>query len=206
MTRRLYIDTAISGRMLFRETDTGHTVPLFDPRQPHLVRLAMLGVDAAGKVNESCYVVRPLPGWPGSTEDAIGGHGISNAYAEAHGEALHVVMDEFTDALAEADELVAFNISFHVRALQKAALDLGGNLVIPSQVRRFCAMRGATSYVRKPRIDRGEGYQWPKLTEAHAHFGGGELPPIEDPIETGLAVVAAVRLIREGILAQQEAA
>jgi hypothetical protein len=205
MTRRLYVDTAMSGRLLFEDTSTGRDIPLFDPRQPHLVRLAFLGTDDDGPLRAVCHIIRPDPSWPSSTDKALSGHGVSEELAQALGVPLDDAMAEFREALEDADELVAFNISFHTRALRKAAVDQGEGLKLPGRDQRFCAMREATQFLRIPR-ETGYGYQWPKLVEAYAYFSDGkELPPIDDPIETGLATVGAIRVIREGIAAQSPA-
>ncbi len=203
MPRRLYLDTGISGVMLSRERDSGHSIGLADPRQPHLVRIAYLGVDEAGPVRGVCQIIRPEAPWNGwISDEATGGHGVTTEIAEMRGLPLEAVMEEFYDALDGTDELVAFNIDFHVRVLRKAMIDLGGNFTMPGSVAPFCAMRMAAPFVRKPRVDRKPGFMWPKLVEAYAHFSGGaELPGIDEvgPFENGLAIVEALRVIREGI-------
>lgn len=197
MPKRLYLDTAVSGRMLDNEPETGHSIGLGDPRQPHLVRLAYMGVDDLGPLRAVCHLITPEPEWVWD-EDAEGGHGVTYDDARLRGTSLADAMDQLTDALAGADELVMFNDRHHHRVLRRAMIDLGSTFV--SNVPRFCAMRMSASFVRKPRHDRRPGFAWPKLTEAYAHFSdGAELPPIDDPIETGLAVVEALRVIREGI-------
>ncbi len=202
MTRRLYVDCATSGPLLSRERGTSRQILLNDPRQPHLVRLAYLGVDDAGIVRGVSQMILPEPSWPPILPDATGGHGVTAELAASQGVPLDEVMADFRAALAEADELVAFNIEFHTRMLVKASLDLGVTFMMPPQVAPFCAMRMSAPLIGKPRADGKPGNMWPKFVEAYAHFSGGaELPVIDEvgPIENGLAMVDALRVIREGI-------
>jgi hypothetical protein len=194
--RTLYVDTATTGRFLYRESNSDH-------RQPHLCRLALLEeTHGSGERTGTRYVrlIKPLPTWhfdPG----AIAGHNITRDDALRRGVSLIEAMQTWKAMLAEADEIVAFNWEFHRRVLAKALIDLGDTMIIPPGVRQTCAMRAATDIVRKPRMD-GPGYAWPKQAEALRYFGAGaELPPIEgDPIERGRALVDSLRVIHQGTL------
>lgn len=191
--RTLYVDTATSDQWLYREPST-------DPRQPHMTRLAMMlvaGDAIAGDQSvEYCHLIMPNVHWVFG-DFAVQANGVSRERALADGIALEAAMMEL-DALAHrADRLVAFNLDFHRRVLERSAGEANVNLFLPPD--QVCAMRASTSIVRKPRPS-GAGFAWPKQNEAYMFFTGHVLiPPSADPIERGLALVRAVRAIDEGI-------
>jgi hypothetical protein len=201
--RRLYVDTATTGRMLYRESNS-------DPRQLHMARLAILATAEGMSPTGICRLIKPEPGWEWEA-GAEAGHGITRADAEAHGVPLGEAMDTLLRALQGADELVGFNWEFHRRVLMRSMIDLGSYLAIPLATRQICAMRAATPVIKKPKeVDPATkkpvpGYASPKLVEAYAYFSDGEeLPPIDaDPIDTGKALVNATRVIYEGTVAHR---
>jgi hypothetical protein len=195
MTRTLYIDTATTGRFLYRE-------PHKDPRQPHMCRLAMLHTQGDDQDELWVHLVRPLPGWRFDFE-AIAGHNITREDAMQRGTSIIDAMQSFHRLLRQSDEIVAFNWDFHHRALAKTAVDLGDTLVLPKSLKQADAMRAATPLMRKLVPGRTD-YSWPKHAEALRYFGAGaELPPIDiDPVERGRAMVESVRTIHQGIRAR----
>ena len=201
--RRIYVDTATTGRMLYRESNA-------DPRQPHMARLAILATAEDMRPTGICRLIKPEPGWEWEA-GAEAAHGITRADAEARGVPLGEAMDTLLRALQGTDELVAFNWEFHRRVLMRSMIDLSSYLEIPLATRQICAMRAVTPMIKKPReADPATKkpvpcYASTKLVEAYAYFSGGEeLPPIDtDPIDTGKALVNATRVIYEGTVAHR---
>jgi hypothetical protein len=202
--RRLYVDTATTGRMLYRESNA-------DPRQPHMARLAVLATAEGMRPTGICRLIKPEPGWEWEA-GAEAAHGITRADAEARGVPLGEAMDTLLRALQDTDELVAFNWEFHRRVLMRSMIDLSSYLEIPLATRQICAMRAVTPVIKKPReADPATKkpvpcYASTKLVEAYAYFSGSEeLPPIDaDPIDIGKALVNATRVIHEGTVAHRE--
>jgi hypothetical protein len=195
---RVYLECASTGKWLFRET-------VDDIDQPHLLRLAMLGVgddDKSGLL--WCSLIKPEPGWHIDETTAVG-HGITHAQAEREGLPIAEAMKLAQSMIqrAGAGELIAYNLDFHLRMLLRGAHDADASFDLPSGMQTICAMREATPIVKKPRMGLGGGWSWPKHTEALAYFGLGQsLPSVEtDPVQRGLALVRSVRTIYEGILA-----
>lgn len=193
MTRTLYIDTAVHGRWLYREGNT-------DARQPHLVRLAVLHVDDGVETHAWCRLIRPKPGWLFEVE-AVVANGISERLAAVDGIEIEEAVGFLHPLLAGADEVVAYNLDFHRRVLERSYYDVKREMPPPNWT-EVCAMRECTAVVKKPRTQPGGGYAWPKQAEAFAFFSGGrELPAVNtDPLERGLALVRSVRMINEGTM------
>lgn len=189
--RYVYIDTATHGEWLFRES-------VLDPRQPHMIRLATATLAEGEPTFESSRLIKPEPGWD-FTPKAFVMNGISRERCELDGIDARSVLTELAGELAEADAVVAFNMEFHRRVIERAAADAGIELLLPET--RICAMRAATKHVKKYAAN-GRGYAWPKQTEAYTFFTGKDLghPADVDPILRGLQTIRAVRAIHQGIM------
>lgn len=197
MTATLYIDTAVGGQWQYRAPNT-------DASQPHLIRLALLLVDDHDQSNEVafCRLVCPEPTWE-VTPRASEMNGIPRERAADDGFPLAEVMAYFERCAANANRIVAYNIDFHWRVLERSSAESGIDL--PASAERVCAMRECTNVVKKPRNQPGGGFAWPKQAEAYQFFTGLELPPLNiDPVERGLALVRGVRAIHEGTLEHRQ--
>lgn len=195
MTATLYIDTAVGGQWQYRAPNT-------DASQPHLIRLALLLVGDQTHEIALCRLVWPAPGWE-VTPRASEMNGITRERAADDGFPLSDVMVNLEALIARADRVVAYNMDFHWRVLERSSAESGIDL--PASAERICAMRECTSVVKKPRNQPGGGFAWPKQAEAYQFFTGLELPPLNiDPVERGLALVRGVRAIHEGTLEHRQ--
>lgn len=190
---KLYIETT---------TDTG----LWDwkqgihyPTQPHMIRFAAILEAPDGRVvDRVCRIVEPLHGWlPISSGTFM--HGMSEYERRDLGIPIHSVIARIASLAARAGTLVAHNMEFHRRVLQRTFAD-GGVKPNFSDIHEVCTMRSATDIVclRHPTQNH---FKWPSLVEAYRHFTNEALLLPADPIERGEALVDAVRIIHHGIIA-----
>jgi hypothetical protein len=191
----LYFETATSARWRYREPDT-------DKAQPRMTRLSyLLAEDFGEELDSYSALVKPDADWPPFEETAIVSTGIDRKFCEAVGTPLHEIMARFEGALLHANVACAYNTEFHWRVVRSSygLLHDGMPMLKPAEVSDMCAMRYCTDVVRKPRMQPGGGYAWPTQREAYAYFAGSELPPASDhdPIERGMILVRATRLILE---------
>lgn len=170
-------------------------LPADDPAQPHLLRLATVHRGAGFTSGSGCALVRPAPG---ATIDpaAQAFHGIDVADAVARGQDLAQVVDMFDAWLREAALVVAFNLQFHKKMMDRAAAEVGRTLTWPQT---FCAMQQSADIVRV-KLQSNNRWAWPKLETALAYFSGEPIALGSDPVEGGLNMVRAVRTIYDGIL------
>lgn len=126
-------------------------------------------------------------------------HGITmDDLAKADDEAAWDAVEEFSDAIGRADELVAFNAEFHERNANHLLV------AIIQVLGTRCAMKAATPIVKKPRMAPGGGYAFPTLVEA-CNFFHVPLPLApgddggSDPIARGKSIVRAVREVWEAM-------
>jgi hypothetical protein len=196
--RTLYCAVDTTGRFLFRE-------PIIYTEQPHLARLAWVVADDDKITSEWCKLIRPQNHWI-YEDDAIVAHGIHPERAYAEGVPLEQAMARFVGWLEDVDRFCSFNVDFGRKVLERSALDcrMGWQHLFNGKT-MACAMRRATDIVRKPRMEPGGGYLWPKFAEAYTFFSNGEeLPPMDlDPIERGLALARCVYVIDRGIIDTQ---
>ena len=193
--KTLYLQTDTTGAFLFREA-------VIHVDQPHLARLAWCLADGDQPVSSVwCNLIRPQEDWD-YEPDAIVAHGIPLERAEKDGIGLRPAMLAFVGALDTVERVVAFNSDFHTKVMQRSAFEVGLNWQQLFHAKTIdCAMRGSTDIVRKPRMQPGGGYSWPKLAEAYRFFTKRDLPSLDlDPIERGIALTGCVHAIDRGIV------
>jgi len=197
---KLYVDTT---------TDTGIWLwnhPDDDPKQPHLIRFAAILENAQGEeVDRVCRLVTPLAGWPSIEPRFTLMHGIDSNDLQEHGVVLSAVLARVWSLTAKSGAIVAHNVDFHQRVLQRTLLD--GKGFAAAEVKNplegmdaICTMRSATDFVRIRQSGKNH-FKWPSLGEAYLHFVGHALSLPSDPIARGFARVEAVRDVHHGILA-----
>lgn len=190
MSATLYVETATCGRWLYKSGNTTDA-------QPHLARLAFTLVRDGREELAWCRLIKPRNGWTYEA-DAVTNNGITRDAAEAEGIPIEAAMEHFSDAVEEAAEMVAFNMDFHARVIERSCKDarVAPPVAWPTQQ---CAMRACVDVVKLPRTDPGGGYRWPKHNQAHEFFTGAPLPSVfSDPVQRGFALVRGVRAIWEG--------
>lgn len=172
----LFYDTETSGLPLYRD-------PSEDPRQPHVVDLAMILTDAdGGIVSQFESLIRP-DGWviPQETSDI---HGITTETALAQGQPEELVVAKFLETQALAACRVGHNEAFDQRMLRIAIKRFGGrtqeerdNIADLFKARpRFCTMNNSKPIMKLPPTARmnKSWFKPPKLAEAYAFFFPGE--------------------------------
>lgn len=160
-----------------------------DLKQPHIVRLSTVtiipGVRAFGETDD---IVRP-DGWSIPPE-TVAIHGVDKATAEAKGRPEGDVVRHFLAAIADADEVVSYGISFDARILRIAMVREGfGEDEIDALKERLkggCLMRRATDVCYLPpthaMLARGQrGFKQPTLAEAVRILLNEELPALPRP-------------------------
>jgi DNA polymerase-3 subunit epsilon len=150
------------------------STPSDDSRQPHLIQLAAILYDDAGRrIDHISTIVKPGAGARMEPE-AFAAHGISLAMAEAEGMDCLKVLDRFHEMASVATLIVGHNISFDVRIMRIAfARHRGFKWEAPCPT--FCTMKRSSSIVNLPPTERmvRAGRNWPKppkLIECMKHF------------------------------------
>jgi DNA polymerase-3 subunit epsilon len=179
--------------ILFYDTETtGFPVkkaPSADPRQPHLVQLALVTYDDAGQETDAqCVIIKP-DGWEIPAE-VIALHGISleRALAEGIPEAEAVAL--FVTTTDSARLRVAHNEAFDSKIMRIALLRAGTTReeIEAMEARpKFCTCEAAKPIVNLPptrrMLDYGfNGPKPPKLAECMKHFFGEEFPGAHDAL------------------------
>lgn len=196
MSAILYVETATCGRWLYKSGNTTDA-------QPHLSRLAFILVRDGQEELSWCRLIKPRTSWI-YEPDAVASNGISRPSAEAEGATIENAMEHLFDAAQEADEMVAYNMDFHARVIERSCKDvhLARPAIWPTQ---RCAMRASVDVLRLPRIEPGGGYRWPKHNQAHEYFSNEPWPTVfGDPVQRGFSLVRGVRAIWEGTVAAKQ--
>lgn len=153
----LFIDTETSGLPRFRRAPIWL---LFN--WPRTVQLGWILTDNEGnEIKSTCKTIRPGRKQYSSVSVAI--HGISHEEARKTGSVRREVLEEFTEDLQKAQEVVAHNIEFDYRVL-RAEFFRSWKPDSFKKKKLRCTMTESTEFCALP---RGEGFKWPSLTELH---------------------------------------
>lgn len=160
-----------------------------DPKQPHLVQLAVVTFtdDGADLPNE-CVIIKP-DGWIIPPE-TVAIHGITQERAMDEGVREEDAVALFLMGIGRASTRVAHNISFDDRimriAMTRAGLDRG--FIEAMEARdKYCTCNSAKPIVNLPPTDRMmavgmNGPKPPSLIECMKHLFGEELPGAHDAL------------------------
>jgi DNA polymerase-3 subunit epsilon len=151
--------------VLFFDTETtglpkSHKAPLEElDNWPRMVQLAWATCSDGTAVPETRnYIIKPdgytIPAFVANI------HGITTERAIAEG-----VLEEFRDAIGDADLLVAHNMAFDEKIAGAEFLRAKFFNHLEDKP-RLCTMRCSTGLCRIPQKN-GRGYKWPKLAELH---------------------------------------
>lgn len=151
---------------------------LSDPRNPHIVQLALLVVDRKG--NDIAVMDRIIkPEFYTSIDaKAVESHGITFERAMDEGMPFEQVVEEF-DALMElCSDRVAHNDAFDARLMEIDYYARKRDLSAFRGKKKHCTMLMSKPIVRMPPTDNMlkygfTGYKPPKLIEAYMHFNNG---------------------------------
>ncbi|MBV5303558.1 MAG: 3'-5' exonuclease [Chlorobium sp.] len=136
---------------------------------PRLVQLAFLYYDEDGhQLSAGDDIIKPDGFLIPSNATRI--HGISTERATAEGKPLKEVLHSFQERIAQAQVLVAHNISFDEKIVGSELIRAGMNNLLESK-REICTMRSSTDFCA---LSGTYGNKWPKLSELHYKlFGTG---------------------------------
>ena len=173
--------------ILFFDTETtglySDRVPLDHPSQPHIVQIAMMLTDDAGKpISTVSMVVNPgCPIPPGAT--AV--HGIGDELARKVGISEKTAVGLFRHLTSRAELIVAHNAKFDIGVMLSVCAREGmphnGDLPV------FCTMEAASPIVNLPPTERMiaaglDKPKPPKLGECISHFFGETLDGAHDAL------------------------
>jgi DNA polymerase III subunit epsilon len=151
-----------------------------DESQPKLVQLAAILFTDEGKELSSISVIIQPDGFQIPVQ-ASNIHGISTSLAEQVGVSLKTAIELFAEFVDISDTVVAHNAKFDIIVLRKAVHHLGYTGDIFSGKKIHCTKDASTPILKIPKTT-GNGYKWPKLSEAYKYFFGIELEGAHDAL------------------------
>lgn len=157
-------DTETSGLVNMREAPD-------HPSQPHLVQLACMLLDDAGRQVQSASLIVKPEGWviPKGAADV---HGITTEYATTVGLPLRLVVATFTNMRAIASRKIAHNLKFDEIVMRAELARLKQTPGHPGPTDAICTMETATDLCAMPATARMKAagfdkFKPPKLQELH---------------------------------------
>jgi DNA polymerase III epsilon subunit-like protein len=160
---------------LFFDTETtgipkNYKAPASDARNwPRMVQIAWLLVDKDGKEQKSIENIIKPDGFTIPT-DAAKIHGITNEVAMQKGVELKSALEQITLDFAQAEILLAHNMSFDEKILGAELLRMGYANEVEAKARK-CTMLASVDHCAIP----GQyGNKWPKLQELHKKLFNAE--------------------------------
>ncbi len=172
-------DTETTGLPLWHD-------PSDDPRQPHVIQLAMMLFDMEGnEVARWANIVKPGPGAVMAPE-AFAAHGISLVCAEAEGVEPDEALDAFLGMVAQASLMVGHNESFDRRLMRIMAARHRGFKWEPP-IPNFCTLYKSKFKLNLPPTPKMvaagmPGPKSPNLGECIKHFFGEDLDGAHDAL------------------------
>lgn len=167
-----------------------------DPKQPHIVQLAMVAFNDEGEELFTYNVIVKPDGWT-IPKEASDVHGITNEIA-ANGQPEAEVAAHLLACIRKAKLLVAHNVTFD-KFIARVAMRRY-NLIQDSDdawwkaLPTFCTMRVMTPICKI----KGEwGFKWPKLQEAHKHCFGSEFDDAHDALADVRACARVYRWLND---------
>lgn len=160
-------DTETTGLFLFRDKETGETVPADDPRQPRMASFAVILADESGnEISREKHFIKP-DGWSVDGTQAAEVNGLTDAFLEQNGVPVSDVLDLWEGFISKGLIVAAFNAQFDCK-MMRAELRRAGRDDLFGQTRNTCLMRGLAPYKNEGLcIVRG----YVKLSEACDYFG-----------------------------------
>lgn len=171
--------------------------PSDDPRQPHLMQLAMIMQDMEGReVDRWVNIIRP--GFGAKLEpEAFKAHGITLERAMDEGIDCGVAVDAFLERVAQAKLMVAHNESFDRRMMRISAARHRGFKWEPP-IPNFCTLYRSKYVINLPpteamvRANR-KGPKPPSLAEAVDYFFGRKPTKAHDALGDVIDCLAVFR-------------
>ena len=136
--------------------------PANDPRQPHLVQLAVIVAKGDELLLKWDTIVKCPIEIP---EGAANVHGITTARSQEEGVELEEALKKFTRLLFEVDRVVAHNYNFDSKIMSYAYCRADPvSLMYFTRLPHVCTMQTATPVLK---LAGKRGYKWPKMMEAY---------------------------------------
>ena len=158
MTRFLFFDTETTG------LPKDYKAPVTDvDNWPRLVQIGWITMDENQNVlEEKEYIIFPdsftIP------KEASDVHRVTQERAEKGGVPVLTVLQEFRNAIQQADFLVGHNIEFDCNIVG-AEFIRNDVEFLENKLPRICTMKSSTDYCAIP--NKWGKYKWPKLMELH---------------------------------------
>jgi DNA polymerase-3 subunit epsilon len=173
MNTLLFIDTETTGKI-------DRYLPPTHDRQPHMVQLAAMLTDEAGKrMAQFVTLIRPTT-WEIPAE-ASRVHGITTDDCMRCGVPLDVAIITLNSMIDAASKIIAHNMDFDSVIIRGTARHVSFPVVLEERMTdTYCTMKAATDVVRIPSPYRAGQFKWPSLAEAYKHFTGKELSGAHD--------------------------
>lgn len=160
MSNYLCIDTETSGLFDFSK-------PADAPGQPRLAHVSMIWLnDDLEQIEEQDFYIKP-EGWM-MEAGASAVNGLTTEMLMEKGEPIAKVLDVYELAIKNGRVVVAFNAQFDTKVM-RAELRRAGRDDLFEETPNICTMRELTGVCKIPKKS-GNGYKFPKLSEACAHF------------------------------------
>lgn len=166
MSNYLCVDCETSGLFRFKDA-AGNSVPADAPGQPRLAHASLIWLDAdLVQEREEDFYIKP-DGWVMET-GATKVNGLTTEFLLENGKPIAEVLDLYEATIKEGRIVVAFNAAFDTKCF-RAELRRAGRDDLFEQTPNICTMRELTGVCKIPKKS-GNGYKFPKLSEACAHF------------------------------------
>lgn len=187
--RALVFDTETTGVWDFK-------APFTAPHQPHLVQLGITLEDlGTGRVEASVDIMVKPEDWVIS-EEVTKIHGVSHERAATFGTYHANACWMFRDLCCQADVLVAHNIDFDIRIMQRALWVAGIEPISLDRAPKRCTMKSATAICKIPQKNGRGGVKWPTLSEAIRFFYNEEL----EGAHNAMVDVMACRRVHQALI------
>jgi len=145
-----------------------YTKPADAEGQPRLAELAMIFVNDDLEVEGTYQAYVQPDGWE-MQQGATKANGLTTEFLREKGVAVADVLCAYSAAINEGRIVVAHNSQHDLKQL-RGELRRAGMPDLFEQTANFCTMRALTDVCRILNA-RGNGWKWPKLSEACVHFG-----------------------------------
>ena len=155
------IDTETSGLFDFSK-------PAEAEGQPRLASLAIILLDEALAETKRFNIFVKPDGWA-LTPEVTAIHGLTNEFLDGAGVPVRQALDKYLSVLDGGYYIVAFNSIFDTKIMRGELRRAG----LPDRFEstpNICVMRASVDIVKAPK-KTGNGYKFPNLAEACAHFG-----------------------------------
>lgn len=161
MTRYLVIDTETNGLFNFK-------LPADGEGQPRLAHLAMIETDEnAVEIDRTDIYIKPN-GW-NMTAEASAVNGLTDEFLSDVGSPIEIALEAYSQKILSGQIVVAYNAQYDLKVM-RGEFRRAGMPDLFEQTPNICVMRPMTNICQIPRTN-GNGFKFPNLAEAMAHFG-----------------------------------